>query len=175
MPDAVLARAADPKVMRSYATFVRVVRIIFILLGLGMIVLNSYFLYYMHQLETHGCKCALGWRRQFIQVSLALFIMLQLVGFAVDWQSHFMWLAIAYQALFISYVFITRSFIHDVRKANCGCATTTPFRVLDYVNIIQIVSLAVMLLVLLLAVAYYLTVSRALSLSPSSAAASRKR
>ena len=129
--------------------FVKIMRFIFLLLNVGIVILNAYFLYYVYQIEATGCKCALGWRRSFLEVSLALFVVVGIVGLVVDWQDHFMWLAALYNGLIIAYIFVTREFINDMRAHTCKCAQTEAFDILNVVNIIGLFMLGITLFSLL--------------------------
>ena len=133
----------------GFAIYVKVMRIVFLLLNLGIVVLNAYFLYYVYQIEESGCRCALGWRRSFIEVSLGLFVIMGIVGLVVDWEDHFMWLSALYNGLIIAYLFVTREYINDMKSHHCDCAQTKAFGVLNVVNIIGLFLLAVTLLALL--------------------------
>ena len=132
-----------------FATYVKIMRFIFLLLNVGIVILNAYFLYYVYQIEATGCKCALGWRRSFLEVSLALFVVVGIVGLVVDWQDHFMWLAALYNGLIIAYIFVTREFINDMRAHTCKCAQTEAFDILNVVNIIGLFMLGITLFSLL--------------------------
>jgi hypothetical protein len=154
------AAAGGQKLVTSFKTFVFVLRTIFLLLNLGMIVLNAYFLFYVHKIERDGCKCALGWRRSFLEVSLVLFVLMGIVSLVVDWEDHFMWLSALYNGLIIAYLFVTREFINDMRSQSCQCAQTKAFEVLNIVNIIALFLLAAMLFGLVLVVLFWGTVGR---------------
>ena len=127
----------------SASSLVAIARVVFAVLVVTMIALNMWFLYYVEQLKAKGCKCALGWRRTFIQASLFLFIALAIVGLFVNWKNYFMWLNLAVTVIFIAYVVITREFIIDVKSASCKCAETAAFKTLDVVNILQIALMVV--------------------------------
>ena len=144
---------------RNDAAAVAALKVVVLLAGLGMIALNAWFLFYVDRLEKRGCKCAMGWRRRFIEVSLLLFVIMQAIGLFVNWQDHFLWLSLAYQLLYISYVFVTREFIQEMKSSACECAETEAFEWLDVVNIIQIALLALALVVVLSGVLVWATMS----------------
>ena len=125
-------------------------RILFVALGIAMFLLNAWFLYYMDQLERSGCKCAQGWKRTFIQFSLIAFILMAVVSTFVNVDGHWFGIAVLFQALTIAYVIVTRSFIVEVKSDKCLCAETKAFRVLDIVNMIQLVLLGVSLVAALI-------------------------
>jgi hypothetical protein len=146
--------------MDSYIAYIAIVRVVFALLSIGMIALNGWFLYYVDQLEKRGCKCALGWRRSVMEGSLALFVLAAIVGLFVDWRVHFPILALMYMAVVLTYVFVARDFITQIKSTHCDCAEADAFKVLDVVNWIQLFFVAVFLLSLLLKVAWLITVGR---------------
>jgi hypothetical protein len=155
---------------RGFANYIAFVRVIFFVLSLGMIALNAWFLYYVDQLEKRGCKCAFGWRRQVMEGSLALFIIMSIVSLFVDWAGHFPLLSILYMAVLFMYIVVARGFISQMKETHCECAETDAFRVLDVVNWIQLYFVAVVVLAIVLKVAYLITVGRG-----SVSAVSRRR
>ncbi|GAX85682.1 hypothetical protein CEUSTIGMA_g13096.t1 [Chlamydomonas eustigma] len=102
-------------------------------LSVVMLILNAWFLYYVYELEKRGCKCALGWRRTFIEVYLALFFLSIVVGFflSVDGGK---WMALAMSILLLVYVVVTRQFIDQMRQTHCTCAETDAFNWLNIIN-----------------------------------------
>lgn len=130
-------------------------KLVVLLISIGFFALNVWFLTYVYELEKKGCKCALGWRRQFMEFTLGLIIILTIVGLFINWPAHFVWLALAYQALIIVYIFVTRGFINEMNDSKCVCARTEAFKWLNIVNIVQLVYLALIFAIILLAVIFY--------------------
>lgn len=151
--------AIDPK---GYAAYVRLVRLLFLVVNVGIVILNSYFLYYVYQIDADGCDCALGWRRSFIEASLVLFVVMGIVGIVVDWEDHFVWLSAIYQGLIIAYIIVTREFINEMRSHACRCAQTRAFEVLNVVSIIGLFLLGVSLLALVCGVVIWAMTQRSL-------------
>lgn len=131
------------------------IKLIVLFISIGFFALNVWFLTYVYELEKKGCKCAMGWRRQFMEFTLALIVLLTIVGLFINWPANFMWLALAYQALIIVYIFVTRGFINDMNESRCDCAHTDAFKWLNVVNIIQLVYLAIIFTILLMSVVFY--------------------
>jgi len=138
---------------------VHAMRVLFAALTLAYLVLNGWFLYYVDRLEHIGCKCAMGWRRQVIETSLALFLLLGVAGLFINWQSHFPFLALIMSAITIMYIVVTRDFIRHVRSSDCECAETTAFETLNIWNWIQIACVAFVLFMLITSVVF-MVVSR---------------
>ena len=128
-----------------------VVRITVMLLAFAMIVLNTWFLYYVEQIKMHGCTCAMVWQRTFMQASLIMFIVLGTIGLFVNWSRHFAWLALLVNLLAITYVFVTRSFIFEIEKTDCKCAETAAYEVIGWLNVFQIAMLVLALVAVMLA------------------------
>ena len=118
--------------------------VVSIAISLAMITLNSFFLYYAYDLERAGCKCALDWRRKFMEGSLFLFIVLAIAAL-FGWSGN-IWVRMSRTLLFIAYVIITRQFISMIDQKDCDCAETKTYKVLNVVNIIQIVRLVLVLI-----------------------------
>jgi hypothetical protein len=125
-------------------------RVIVITLSFLIIVMNAWFLYYIEQIKAHGCSCAYGWRRTFVQASLIVFIVLGIVGLLFNWRKNVPLLGLLLSLLSLAYIVITRQFIHQVKKAHCECAETEAFVVLDWLNFFQIVLLAAVVFLLVL-------------------------
>ena len=137
------SRAAS--VSPSFVYLLLVMRLFFVLLGITMFLLNAWFLYYMDRMERDGCKCAQGWKRSFMQFSLIAFLSMAVVSLFINVSGHWLGVSVLFQALTIAYVIVTRSFISDVKSDHCQCAETKAFRVLDLVNMIQLVLLGIAL------------------------------
>jgi TRAP-type mannitol/chloroaromatic compound transport system permease large subunit len=157
----------------GYASYITIVRVVFVVIGLGMIALNSWFLYYVDQLERSGCKCAMGWRRSVMEAALALFVLAALVGLFVNWQTHFPLLALLYMSIVLTYIFVARNFIMEIKETHCDCAQSDAFKVLNVVNWIQLFFVAVLVLTLLLKMAFLMTVGRAALARPVGRLSSR--
>lgn len=137
------------------------------------VALNAIFLYYVYGLAKHGCKCALGWRRSFIEVSLVLFVALGaagLLGFSTDGN---VGLSVLVMALSVAYVLVTRQFVDHVREHECECAQSPVFNVLNVVNLVQIVVLAVV--ALLVVVVTFMIIFAQRPAAPGAAAKARAR
>ena len=158
------------KVAKGFATYVKAMRVLALLLNVGMIVLNAYFLFYIYQIEKEGCKCSLGWRRTFIEVSLGLFVLMGILGLAVDWGEHFAWLSALYNGLIIAYIVVTRDYINEIRSHHCQCAQKKAFEVLNVVNIIGLFLLGVALLGVVILALFWATVGRTVDKVASGAA-----
>ena len=127
------------------------IRITVMLLAFAMIVLNTWFLYYVEQIKMHGCTCAMVWQRTFMQASLITFIVLGTIGLFVNWSRHFVWLALLVNLLAITYVFVTRSFIFEIEKTHCKCAESAAYEVIGWLNVFQITMLVLALVAVMLA------------------------
>jgi hypothetical protein len=149
----------------KYVWLQAALRLFFVLLGAAMFLLNAWFLYYMDRLERDGCKCAQGWKRTFIQISLIAFLFMALVSIFVNVEGHWFVVAVLFQALTISYVLITRQFITEIKSEQCLCAETPAFKVLDVVNMAQLVLLATSM------VAAFIIVTRMATAGPGHAVA----
>lgn len=145
----------------SFGVLILTLRIFVVLLSVAMILLNAWFLYYMDRLERDGCKCAQGWKRSFIQFSLMVFIALAVLSYFVNVRGgKWFGIGLMLQAITIAYVLVTREFIHDIKEDHCLCAETPAFKVLNFVNIVQLLILGVSILY-----AFYILVRIALSKS----------
>ena len=116
-----------------------------VVLSLAMIALNAMFLYYMDQLKRDGCKCAMNWRRMFAEGTLALLVVVGLADM-FGYNITNVWVRMLTAVVFVSYVVITRQFIHMVQETHCSCANSKTFAVLNIVNYIQIAVLCFVLL-----------------------------
>jgi hypothetical protein len=118
-------------------------RVILLLIGLVLIGLNVWFLYYVDNLEKSGCQCAVGWKRSFMEVALVVLILVQILTLVLDWRVNYVWLSLVFQVLFIFYLLVTRSFIKSVESDDCKCAETRALWWLNFINILQLIGLAV--------------------------------
>ena len=116
------------------SSFLVVARVIHVIAVLAIAALNAYFLYHVDRLERTGCKCAYGWQRGVMEVTLALFVIAGIIGIFINWQSHFPVLAIIMVFAGLLNVVVTRDFLMRVKSADCKCAETAPFKVLNVWN-----------------------------------------
>jgi hypothetical protein len=131
-----VAAASPPKSLKGV---ILAALILAALVALGMLILNIYFLYYMDRLDKEGCKCALGWRRQFVEVCLVYMLATQVLGF-LFMRSPL--IQIINMFVFVAYVIVARQFISRVEATHCDCAEKPAFGVLRFINTIQLFILA---------------------------------
>ena len=126
------------------ATF-RILFLMLVLIQIAWIMLFAYFLHYFQKLKEVGCKCAIGWRSKVLQVVMLSMIGLLVLQMALRGKYGGV-LSLVQFLLVITFIVVTRQFLHATRSTQCVCAQTTAFRALDIVNIIMIFMLVLMLL-----------------------------
>ena len=136
-----------PVILTRYITFV---------LASVVIALNSWFIYYMHELKKNGCKCALSWRRTFIEACLVIQIALSVTSLFVNFGAtkYHLYVLVAINAINLAYVIVARQFIHNVKHGDCKCADAKALTVLNWYNWFQIVSLIVGIVITFVAIAF---------------------
>lgn len=133
----------------AFRTIAIVLQLEAILLG----VLNALFLYYIYQLSNRGCKCADDWRRTFMEFSLAVFLIFNVVNIFISPIKMPIFLAVAFVLFSIIYIIIARQFVNRMKREVCDCAThSIVFKTLDYFNMFQIVGLVLGVVILVIAV-----------------------
>jgi hypothetical protein len=98
--------------------------------------LSIVIIYYLKNLETIGCKCALNYKRDYIFyytcVALAIGISSILFGTFAPFQMFMMIILIPYFIAGIVNLFMTISYIDEMKKINCNCSESI-FRTLMYI------------------------------------------
>lgn len=123
----------------------------FSILALIFFALNCWFYYAIDKMQKNGCKCAEGWRRNFIEFMLAVFVILFIVGLIVPVNRYMVGiLALLYLGLVVAYIVITRQFIDSMYATDCTCAETKALWWLGFINVVQIVFLFIAVLIALL-------------------------
>lgn len=113
------------------------IRILSVVVSLGIIALNSVFLYYTYELEQNGCECAMNWRRRFMEMCLFLFVALGIANL-LGWREN-VWVWLLFAALFVAFVIVTREFVNLMKSKSCACAQRSDvFKVLDVWNMFLI-------------------------------------
>ena len=130
---------------KMFGPTLAMVRIAMVVVALAMLVINAYFLHYMDRLERDGCKCSQGWKRTFIEGSLIVWLTAAVVQLFVGLESTWFWIGPLVQLVILANIFVTRSFIMQIKSGSCTCAKTEAFKVLDIVNSVQLAVLAVSL------------------------------
>lgn len=119
--------------------------IITVIITIVFTVLNALFLYYVYQLHNQGCKCAMDWRRTFMEFSLAIFLLFNVATILFTPLKMPWWLVVILNCFTIAYVIITRQFVNKMKRDECACAThNVVFQTLDYFNMFQIVLVVVL-------------------------------
>lgn len=112
-----------------------------------MVLLNSYFLWFLSHLSGKNCECSHSWRRKFLEYSLALFIslvILSLVGITAEGMGGILGavLSLILLGVDLAYIIITRQYIDELSNTRCTCAThKTAYEALNLWNILQILLL----------------------------------
>ena len=140
--------------------------IITTIIAVAMLVLNSIFLYYTYELQQKGCTCALTWQRKFMEVTLFLFIIINVLNI-VGWNYTSPWIKLFMVLVTVAYVVVTRQFIQDVKNKQCTCADTRAYDVLNVVNYIQIALLVISLVLLVFSMIFISTAINKLSSPPT--------
>lgn len=138
------------KAPTKYGPGLMLLRAIMILLPLAMLVINAYFLYYMDRLERDGCRCSMGWKRTFIEASLIVWMVAVVVQLFMSIESTWFWIGPLVQIIILANIFVTRSFISQIKSEHCKCAETKAFKMLNIVNAVQLGLLAAALAILII-------------------------
>jgi len=127
-------------------TFITVIQIIFVALYAWMII-------WMRNLSAKGCKCAVTWKKTFIEILFGISLVMFFASFFFNIPMHLTTLLFVF---FIIGVSITRMFITEIRRDECACADTLSLKVLDVINYLQITILIICaILVLKYLLLYY--------------------
>ena len=110
-------------------------RIFAVLVNVAFILLNAWFLMYVYELEKRGCKCAIGWRRSFMELMMAVYVVM---GVVTCFGPVAPVVSLLLAPLSLIYVIVTRQFINQMDSTACTCAETEAFKVLNVINWIQI-------------------------------------
>lgn len=122
-----------------------IAQIFVLLLSIAFIVLWGFVFMYVRELENIDCKCADDWRKYFIQYfSLVIILVIVLAMFGVNMFN--VW-GMMYMLLYVAFVIIVFTYIHDLKKKKCECSEAITRTVLEIVNYIQL-SLIIILLIL---------------------------
>lgn len=108
------------------------------------IVLWLFILYYITNLETIGCKCALDWRRTFIQYYI-IYLLLMIIFMSPDAPPILLTL---HFIISISFIVIVYHYIHDLKVKKCKCSESAARDVLMFINYIQIFMVMFVLILL---------------------------
>lgn len=123
--------------------------IMMIILFVAQVSLVMYLLHYLQQLETIGCKCALGWRRDFIRVYLTYSITVNSIlmacmllngpaffQFVHNNAAIFSTISLVHLALNIVNVVIMLQYVSDLQKKKCECSEGTARTVMLVMSIV---------------------------------------
>lgn len=113
------------------------------------IVLWFFILYYITNLETAGCKCALDWRQKFIKYYI-VYLLLMIIFMTPNAPPI---LLTIHFIISISFIMIVYHYIHDLKIKKCKCSENVARDVLMFINYIQIF-LMVFVLILLVHMMY---------------------
>jgi hypothetical protein len=127
----------------TYATSIMMAKIVTFVFISFFLVLNSWFLMYVDRLASKECKCAHSWHRSVLQ---GVFVALILTGISTLLFSHMLPFMHIIQGILviINLVYIVTAFlfVQRIKKENCACAQTTAFKVINFINIVYIILLA---------------------------------
>jgi hypothetical protein len=128
--------------------------------------LSILIIYYLKNLETIGCKCALNFKHDYIfyftSFALAIGISNILFGTFVPFQMFMMIILVPYLIAGVVNLFMTISYIDEMKKINCDCSESI-FRTMMYILAILnicIISLSVLIFIFIFFMARHLFTSK---------------
>ena len=140
------------------------------LLGMSLVVslvLYAFLLNYIFKLETMGCECAKGWRRDYIQYYLMLFVVFIVVQIGVLTMDGIESLVGLNASLFgimfvlgILFIVFTLQYVHKLKEIKCECSEGAGRLVLEVVAIIDAIFYGLMVLNVSIALIYAFIVAR---------------
>lgn len=117
-------------------------QIFILLLSIAFIVLWGFVFMYVRELENIDCKCADDWRKYVIQYfSLVIILVVVLTMFGINIFN--IW-GMMYMLLYVGFVIIVFTYIHDLKKKKCECSEATTRNVLEIVNYIQLALIVIL-------------------------------
>ena len=152
-------------------------RVLSLIVGLAVIALQIYILWYTFRLERIGCKCARDFRLTYAQVyiilSVAISVALSVMEVLTD-EKNVEAMSIARAALqgilFIAgvlYVIFVWQYISKLRRIKCACSTSLARDIWEVVNYIQAALLILTVLMIVVAMLYLASVYQSVYQSAS--------
>lgn len=127
----------------TYAASIMMAKILTFVFISFFLILNSWFLMYVDRLASKECKCAHSWHRSVLQ---GVFVALILTGISTLLFSHMLPFMHIIQGILvivnIVYVITAFLFVQRIKKESCACAQTTAFKVINLINILYIILIA---------------------------------
>lgn len=115
-----------------------------IIFNLAAVLIWLFILYYITNLEITGCKCALDWRRNFIQYYI-IYLLIMMLFSTRNLPPYILTLHFVFSVCFI---LIVHHYINDLKTKKCKCSESTVRDVLMYVNYIQLYMVIFILILL---------------------------
>lgn len=121
------------------------------ILNIFYIVAWGYILVYIVKLEKIGCPCAKDWRRDFIKYYIGIMLLLIILRMFDIYSPSLMppILMTLQFILSIAFVMIVYHYIIELKKKKCDCSAHLARDILEIVNYIQIVLIAIMLFLMI--------------------------
>lgn len=126
--------------------------ILFIAILITDIFLNLYIIYYLNQLDTSGCQCAMGWQRKFILIytyvsialsSLALICIGLFPDYINDIVSRLLYIVLPALIIYIFasvfYTIVTIDYVTNLKNKECRCSDKPGRTVMLIISIVSIV------------------------------------
>lgn len=121
------------------------------------ITLSSLIIYYLNNLKTIGCECALNFKRDYIMYYSIVNIVFNVVSFAVgipnilNYYNRYPILysvpAVLFAAAIVNMVFIFQ-YVEEMKKINCECSDSVYRDMMFVLAILQAISIGIILLLL---------------------------
>lgn len=121
------------------------------------ITLSSLIIYYLNNLKTIGCECALNFKRDYIMYYSMVSILFNIVSFAVGVPTILIYYirypilysipAVLFAAAVVNMVFIFQ-YVEEMKKINCECSESVYRDMMFVLAILQAISIGVIVLLL---------------------------
>ena len=121
------------------------------------ITLSSLIIYYLNNLKTIGCECALNFKRDYIMYYSMVSILFNIVSFAVGVPNILLYYirypilytipAILFTAAVVNMVFIFQ-YVEEMKKINCECSESVYRDMMFVLAILQAISIGLIVLLL---------------------------
>lgn len=150
-----------PQKMTSEKYMVKSVGL-FRLMNVISILLFTYFLVYLHKLESTGCECAKNWRRDYIMAYCVFSICVLILNFVIvgnltsEKIRLLRLISLATFVLNILFVIFTFQYVHSLKRTKCQCSENLARTIMYIVAFIDaviyaIVGIFILMMIILMA------------------------
>ena len=109
-----------------------------VVIAIMLVGINSYIIYFLHELEKKGCKCALDWQRNGIMFLTSIYVIVILLQWTMGnklSKQHNNWVRITILSVMFANIVLIYQYIYVLYKEQCHCPGKFGIEALEFVAV----------------------------------------